>query len=189
MSFRIFYKITILLYSGQALSDACSPGFSTLVISWSGCHLSICICTTLDGSLFWGCVHWNSAFTMLFGKVFCWPAVTRLKNTFLGLFCIWLLLDSFDGPSSCTGRGSQQVYLCPFLLQTTCGVQCSHYLHLVPHIPHIFFNVAWRDLTYSVIACRNCCTHSVILGALLWSFFISTVPLFFRCRGTTAPSI
>lgn len=103
----------------------------------NGCPLSIYNCTTVNGSLFWGHVHWKSAFMTSFGKVFCRPAVTSLKKHFLGLFCTWLLLDLFDGPSCCTGRESQQVHVCPFLLQTTCSIWWSHYLNLVPHILHI----------------------------------------------------
>lgn len=87
--------------------------------------------------------------------------------------------------SSCTRRGSQQDDLCPSVFQTTRGVGCSHSICFVPHTPHIpLFILGWRDLTCSVIARRNCCTHSVILGALLWSFSISTVPLFFEMKGS-----
>lgn len=110
--------------------------FSSLLISWSGCHLRIYICTTLNGSLFWECLHWNSAFTTSFGKVFCRSAVTSLKKHFLGLFCTWLVLDLFDCSSSRTGRVCQQVHVCPFFLHTACSVRWS-YLHLVPLIPHI----------------------------------------------------
>lgn len=88
-------------------------------------------------------------------------------------------------PSSCTRRGSQQVDLCPSVFQTTRGVRRSHSICFVPDTPHTpLFILGWRDLTCSVIARRNCCAHSVILGALLWSFSISTVPLFFEMKGS-----
>lgn len=164
-------------------SDACSPCFSSLVISWSGCHLSIYICTTLNRSLFWGCVHWNSALRTSFGMVFCRAAVTSLKRHFLGLFCTWLLLDFFDGPNSCTGReaGGWCLSLSPpdnlWSSMVPLSPSCSSYT------AYFSFNLDWGDQTCSVIACRNCCTHAVVLGALFWSFSISIVPLFFEMQG------
>lgn len=98
----------------------------------------------------------KSAFLTSFGKVFCRPAVTSLKKHFLGLFCTWLLLDLFDSPSSCTGRESASSRLslsppdnlwCPMVpLSPSCS----------PYPRYFTFNLGWRDLTFSVIACRNC---------------------------------
>lgn len=170
MGFSFFHEITVLLPSRQALSDACSPCSSSVVISSSGCHLSIYICTTLNGSLFRGCVPWNSAFTTSFVKVFCRPAGASLKKCFFGIvlhlaparFIWWpkFLYWKRESTSWCLSLSPADSLWCPMLQLPPSRS---------PYPTYFSFNLGWRDPTYSVIACRNCCTHSVDLGALLWS--------------------
>lgn len=64
---------------------------------------------------------------------------------------------------------------------------CCQMLPLYPSCPlyptYSSFILGWRDPTCSIIAHRNC-AHSVILGALLWSFSISAASLFFEMQGS-----
>lgn len=70
-----FCKIAALLGTGQALSDACSPCFSTQIVSQSGCYLSIYILCNPEWIPLSEDVYTNlPAFMTSFGKVFPRPA-------------------------------------------------------------------------------------------------------------------
>lgn len=183
MGFSFFHKITVLLYSGQALSDACSPCFSTLVMSWSGCHLSIYICTILDGSVFWGCTLKFCLYDIIWEGVLQ-ACSHQVEEALFGIvlhlasarFIWWpkFLYWKRESASFTLSLSPLDNLRCPALpLSPSCS----------PYPTYFSFNLGWRDPTYSVTACRNYCTYSVILGALLWSFFVSTVPLFFEMQG------
>lgn len=190
MGFSFFHQIIVLLWSGQALPDACSPCFSSLLISRSDCRLSIYICTTVNGSLFWGCVHWKICLYDIIWEGVLQACSHQFEEALLGIvlhlaparFIWWpkFLYWKRESASSCLSLSPPDNLWCPMVpLSPSCS----------PYPRYFTFNLGWRDLTFSVIACRNCCTHSVILGALLWCFPLLLSPYFLRCRGTTAPSI
>lgn len=114
------------------------------------------------------------AFTTSFGKVFHRPASHQVEEA---LF--WIVMHL--APAS--------FIWWPQVLVPEEGVSKLISVTLIvsifpPYPTYSSFVLGWRHLTSSVIACRNCCTHSVILGALLWSFSISTVPPFFEMKGS-----
>lgn len=86
-------------------------------------------------------------------------------------------------PCSCIGRERQWVDLSSLPNNLWCRMLLL-YPSCPPYPTYSSFILGWRGPTCSVIACRNCYAHSVILGALLWSFPISTVPLFFEMQGS-----
>lgn len=187
MGFSFFHKITVLLYSGQALSDACSPCFSTLVMSWSGCHLSLYICTILDGSLFWGCTLKFCLYDIIWEGVLQ-ACSHQVEEALFGIvlhlasarFIWWpeFLYWKRESASFSLSLSPLDDLRCPTLpLSPSCS----------PYPTYFSFNLGWRDPTYSVTACRNCCTYSVIPGALLWSFFVSTVPVFWDAGAQLHP--
>lgn len=94
MGFIFFHKIAVLLGTGEVLSDASSPCFSTRVISWSGCLLSIYIlCNPEWISLLRTCTLSFLRLRHPLGRHSAGLLVTRLKKHFFGLFCTWLLLS------------------------------------------------------------------------------------------------
>lgn len=141
-------------------------------------------CVTLNGSLLRTYTE-LLAFTISFGKVFCGPSSHQVEEA---LFWIVLRL----APASfiwwpwvlVPEEGVNKLISVP-LSSKQLVVSDTPIVSVLCPIPHVvlFYSRLERQ-TCSVIACRNCCAHSVILGALLWSFSVSTVPLFFQMKGS-----
>lgn len=136
------------------------------------CTLKICLCDIIWEGVLQACSH-------------------QFEEALLGIvlhlaparFIWWpkFLYRKRESASSCLSLSPPDNLWC---LMIPLSPSCS------PYPTYFTFNLGWRDLTFSVIACRNCCINSVILGALLWSFpFLFLSPYFLRCRGTTAPNI
>lgn len=161
--FLIFHNTAVLLGTEQ-MSDVCFSSFSTWVISWSCCHLSVYVlCNPQWISILRMCtleLMWDFYIYSILPRTLPRPASHQAEeNAFFNCFAVVSCYLHLIAPGFYTRRSGPQVSV-PLLQATQCH---SPLVAIVLHTPKISpFFLVWTVITCSVIQYKDCSASAVI---------------------------